>query len=177
MRSIFVLAEIKLIKRAIIQERRRLLGVAVGLMLCGGLFLGVYFFVPSFWMLFLAALGGWLFATGGQLSYHLWRKPNPYYHPIMVVLRKYPERVVWVYVRTFLPFGTPLLQYHYLHIHLSDGTKMRLRLPITALESVILCLKKLLPHATFGYDKGLSALYKRNPFALLREYESDEEGG
>lgn len=155
------------LSRAIVRESRRQL--LAGVLLWGtGVALGILFFRRH---PLLAALALVFIVLGARWIYAALRMKNPAQHPLMQILSRQPQAVVWVYAVNFeiMPFGVQLIQRGDLHLRLADGSAYVLSMPAKRLRLVSHTLSRLLPHATFGYSPDREAVFLANPEGLRKK--------
>lgn len=149
-----------------IQKELRLKRIFSALLcLLGGVF--VLLFLYKSWLLtILGAIG---FITGGVLIY-IFLNQNSTKNPLIHLLDKEPERIVWVYsvVTQRMPFGIRFTDNSVFYFKLIDGTDVTLGVAQTVIPIISVYLNKLLPHATFGYTQDKEQWYMVAPELLLR---------
>ena len=87
------------------------------------------------------------------------------------VLRHQPRRVVWIYgvVTQSMPFGFRVFQHAVVYFKLIDGEELSVRVPVRKIRLITRTLKRLLPHASFGYTEEMAERYREEPGMLLRD--------
>lgn len=96
---------------------------------------------------------------------------NPTKHPVIKHLKNNKREIVWVYsfISINMPFGVHMFRLVTIWLHYRDGSQQHLRISHKHLEQCMLCLKDILPHATFGHSVANEQLYRANPELLDRD--------
>ena len=107
----------------------------------------------------------------GLLLRLLARKPWEDHHELLELLDHEPERVVWVYhmVTQRMPFGFQFTKGGLLYLKLSDGDEYTVSMSPEHLKLVFRFLKRVLPHASFGFSAERQTAYRDDPKSLLQE--------
>ena len=99
------------------------------------------------------------------------RKPWEDHHALLELLDHEPGRVVWFYtiVTQRMPFGFEFMRSGLLYLKLDNGDDHTVSMSPEQLKLVARFLKRVLPHATFGYSRERAAAYRDDPRSLLQE--------
>ena len=90
--------------------------------------------------------------------------------PLMKMLIKKPQKVVWVYsvVTNRMPFGFQFSKNGLIYFKMIDGNEISIGMSEKELKIVSRFLNRMLPHATFGYSEEKEKRYLENPELLVR---------
>lgn len=118
----------------------------------------------------LAAFGLASVLLGVWLLWSALRRPSSDSHPLFYLMKKKPEKIVWVYSENIqsMPFGFHLWDTGMMHFKLSDGGEITVSLPAEKLKMVSKFLNRILPHASFGYSEEKRQQFETDP-TLLRK--------
>lgn len=99
-----------------------------------------------------------------------WRIEN---HPLLQVLRKQPENIVWVYsVRTVSsPYGVTIFSMGSFYVKLVNREEFCLSASPKYLKAISTALNPVLPQASFGYSEEKAQWYLAEPAMLYRSKE------
>lgn len=120
-------------------------------------------------------LGLVLLLSGIRLGWHCLQHWHVVRHPLVELLYKDRQRVVWMYgvVTERMPFGWQLLRSGILYFKLDNGEDYSVAVPFSQLRLVTKTMSRLLPHASVGYTKEREARFQANPLLLLRDAADD----
>jgi hypothetical protein len=157
----------RLLRRAIQQERQSKLVLAVFLFLGGGLFGFVFFLKKNI----LATLGLLALMIGLKLLWEVLRQPKVEGERLWQLLNTQRREIVWVYCTNtqLMPFGLYLWERGTMFFMLQDGDEISVGLPARKLKMVSRFLNKLLPHASFGYTAERQQQFEADPKLLLKK--------
>ncbi len=118
----------------------------------------------------LAGLGVFLAVLGVRFGVSAGKVWRPAQHPLMQLLQRQPQRVVWVYSVSsdLMPFGLYVFSRGTLYFQLDDGQSLDLSVPSKQLKLISRTLNRLLPHASFGYSAERRQLFAMDPQRLRR---------
>lgn len=151
----------KLLRRAIIREKRLQLVASVLLLVLG--------VVTVYWGWNRSELVGWIgvVATlvGIWLTYKTVSQQNVAENKLIQILFYQPEQIVWVYglVTQHQPFGFNTTRSGVLYFYLVDGDDISVSLPAKKLKQVSFFLNRMLPRAVFGYTEERARQYANDP--------------
>ncbi len=94
---------------------------------------------------------------------------------LFYILRHQPRRIVWIYgvVTEHLPFGLSILRTGIIYVKLIDSEEITVSVKPEKMTLVLHTLRRLLPHATFGYSPDIARRYELEPEYLLRDSKQD----
>lgn len=152
--------------KALARESRSQL-LAGALLWIAGIALGALFFRRH---PLLAILAMAFIVLGVQWMYSGMRNRKLDHHPLMLLLHRQPQNIVWIYTVNFdvMPFGVQMIRRGDLHVRCADGAEHVVSLPAHRLKLVSHTLSRMLPHATFGYSPDKESAFLVNP-ELLRK--------
>ena len=150
-------------------EKREIVLVLLGSMifLIIGIVLLLMFYNRS---IILSIIGLSAIILGAKLIYSRFSMISTGEMPLMTILLKEPQKVVWVYsvVTQRMPFGFQVNQTGTMYFKLIDGNEITLTLPALELKPISEMLNYHLPHATFGYTKEREQWYLAHPAMLMK---------
>lgn len=157
----------KIVERAISNEVRQLLHLGVWVMALGLFMIGRTFSSNP-------ALAGIGFMFVGVSIYmlsqwHQLRKVKE--SPVLDALLKNPRKIVWVYpfITQIMPFGIELFKRSHIIMKLNDGQELSFRIKLKDQKLLLHWLKRLLPHAKFGYSQDKFTRYGQSPESFLND--------
>lgn len=117
----------------------------------------------------LAVLGMGLALPGAWFVREWVRRPRVEDDALWQVLHRAPKQVVWVYTQEerLMPLGLFLAERGTLFIMLLDGSELTLALPARKLKLASHYLRRLLPHAVFGFSVERKQQFESNPSLLV----------
>ncbi|MDZ4683316.1 MAG: hypothetical protein SH848_09905 [Saprospiraceae bacterium] len=118
----------------------------------------------------LAGLGVFLAVIGvrfGVSAVKIWQATQ---HPLLQLLRRQPQRIVWVYsvTKDLMPFGLYIFSRGTFYFQLDDGRSLDLSVPARQLKLISRTLNRLLPEASFGYSVERRQVFAMDPKRLRR---------
>ena len=90
---------------------------------------------------------------------------------LLQLIENQPTKIVWVYsiVTQRMPFGLAFNEQSLLYFKLENGDDITVNIPPEKLKIVTRFLKRLLPHAVFGYTPNRMRSYLRSPLDFLQQ--------
>ena len=81
------------------------------------------------------------------------------------------KNVIWVYpyVTQVMPFGISLFDRCYIIMKTLDGKELAFKVPVRKKKLLLNWLKRLIPHARFGFSKERETLYGQSPESFLNK--------
>lgn len=145
------------------------LKLAVGLVLLAVGFGLLLFFFKKYNL--LAALGLGMSLPGGWCLREFVRRPKVEDDALWQVLHRRQKQIVWVYVQEeqLMPFGMLLAERGTLFVMMLDGSELSLAMPSRKLRLAVHFLRRLLPHAAFGFSLERRQQFEQDPSLLVRD--------
>ncbi len=159
------------IHKALKREIRLKMALAIAMIVFGEV-LCIYTFQNN---VFLTVIGLLCLIFGVKMVYDNYRFLKIEKTPLLHILAKQPEKIVWVYsmLTQRMPFGIEFSRMCIIYFKLIDGDEITVSIPVKALEPTMKTLNRRLRHATFGYSKDREQWFMAEPALLLRDEEGD----
>ncbi len=118
-----------------------------------------------------------LCVTGIKFFYDTLRSGEPQYYPIIKILSFHPIQIVWIYsiLTENMPFGIKLFSKGRIVFKLENGEEYTISVPFKELKIVGEQLKKILPHASYGYSTEKMQWYIADPHLLYQENSKEDD--
>ena len=157
----------QILLKSLRKEQWARLLVAVLMTTFGGLF--IYLFFGKNQLLVILSLG--LLVFGIRFLRTVLKEWDFENQKLLQLIDNQPIKIVWVYsmVTERMPFGLALSKQGLLYFKLENGDDIAVSISNENLKIVTRFLKRLLPHAVFGYTPERMRNYRKNPSLFLQQ--------
>ena len=162
----------QILLKSLRKEQWARLVTAVLMTTLGGLF--IYLFFNKNHIIVILSLG--LLVLGIRFLRGVLKEWDFENQKLIQLINNQPTKIVWVYsmVTERMPFGLALSKQGLLYFKLENGDDIAVNISNANLKIVTRFLKRLLPHATFGYTPERMRLYHQNSHSFLHKNKEKE---